>query len=134
MSPALDSEYRCLGEASDPDVKYWVERAGPNPYEQNNLSVFDYPPPNDHDNGPYSLKTLMNPSLTFVKRLNSPTWDEKRFQDRYKEVWMVRWKRDSGKNIETVEAVLKMVLPLIILALSPTKFMVTVPSINRNRT
>ena len=124
MSPALNPEYENLRKGSDPDAKYWAETAGPNPYNPYkailndksevisahlDFSQFRYPPLDDHDDRPYVLKTLVNPSLTFVQRLNSPTWNEKRFQNRYKEVWRVRWTKENDAKDETIDAVLKMV-------------------------
>ena len=107
MCPALDPEYTNRRSAKNPDVRYWVERASPYPFVKNRSDLF-YPMPDDID-PEENLKTipsLTNPSMTFLERLSSDTWDEKHLDDRLKEVWRVCWKKEDGNSAEVV---LKMV-------------------------
>lgn len=111
MCPALDSEYRNRRTPRNPDVRYWIENAGPHPFAKK-MSELDFPEPDnvDHEASLRVIPSLINPSLTFLQRLSSKTWDEKRLDDRYKEAWKVCWNKEDGSP---VEAVLKMVRLLI---------------------
>ena len=59
MCPALDPEYTNRRSTKNPDVRYWVERAGLYPFIKNRSDLF-YPMPDDID-PEENLKTI--PSL-----------------------------------------------------------------------
>ena len=107
MCPVLDLEYRNRRTLKNPDVRYWVENAGPNPFAKD-LSELDFPEPDyvDLEASLRVIPALSSPSITFHQALSSKTWDEKHLDDRHKEVWKVRWNKEDGSS---VDAVLKMV-------------------------
>ena len=78
MCPALNPELQNRGTPNDPDVRYWIERAGPNPFAKK-LSELDFSVPDSIDLEAILrvIPSLTNPSMTFLKRLSSETWDEK---------------------------------------------------------
>lgn len=107
MCPALNPELDARGTPKDPDVRYWAENAGPNPFARR-LDELYFPRADsiDLEDILRVIPSLAKPSLTFLQRLSSETWDEKHLDDRYKEVWKVHWNKNDGNS---VEAVLKMV-------------------------